>query len=60
VLFDGRTCLLDRYVSLGRSPFDQPFFLALTQTLGIQTNAYRPGRTPLPATMQVDWVRVWK
>jgi len=60
ILFDGRTCLLDRYLSLGKSPFDQPFFVALTQTLGIQTNAYQPGRTPLPATMQVDWVRVWK
>jgi len=60
VLFDGRTCLLDHYLSLGGSAFDQPFFLLLTQTLGITTNAYQPGRTPLPATTQVDWVRVWK
>ena len=60
VLFDGRTCLLDRYLSLGASPFDQPFFVNLTQTLGIGTNAYQSGTTPLPATTEVDWVRVWK
>ena len=23
-------------------------------------NQYRPGETPLPATMQVDWMRVWQ
>lgn len=40
--------------------FDQPFFMILTQALGIGTNAFDPATTPLPATTQVDWARVWK
>jgi hypothetical protein len=34
--------------------------LALTQGLGIGTNALDPSITPLPATTQIDYVRVWK
>lgn len=41
------------------APFDQPFNVLLTQALGIGSNAFNPATTPLPATMQVDWVRVW-
>ena len=41
-------------------PFDQPFFVALTQALGVDTNVFNPATTPLPATTQVDYVRVWK
>lgn len=36
-----------------------PFFVALTQALGIRPNAMTSA-TPLPATMQIDYVRVWK
>jgi beta-glucanase (GH16 family) len=60
ILFDGQTCLVDNYEPYGPSPFNQPFFLALTQSLGIGANAYNPASTPLPATTSVDWVRVWK
>jgi hypothetical protein len=43
------------------APFDQPFIIALTQSLGVATTANQPdAATPLPATMQVDYVRVWK
>ncbi|MEV7398751.1 glycoside hydrolase family 16 protein [Aeromicrobium sp. NPDC092404] len=43
------------------APFDQPFIIALTQSLGVPTTANEPTpATPLPATMQVDRVRVWK
>jgi|GEM_PF-2199608 len=73
---NGKPCLIDNYSSSTGAvpaPFDQPFFLALTQALGIwpidkngnhvgsaQDNAYVPGTTPMPATTQVDYVRVWK
>ena len=40
-------------------PFDQPFSVILTQVLGGGTNAFSATTTPLPATTDVDWVRVW-
>ena len=60
---DGENCIVDNYSAVGLSgaaPFDQPFFMALTQGLGVGNNAYVDGLTPLPATTQVDYVRVWK
>ncbi len=62
ISIDGRTCVSTSWskASLPRpAPFDQPFHLNLTQALGIGQNAFVPGTTPLPATMQVDHVRVW-
>jgi hypothetical protein len=42
-------------------PFDQPFFLAFTSALGMNNgDSFEPGTTPLPATMRIDWVRVWQ
>ena len=41
-------------------PFDMPFSVPLTQALGIGWNPFRAGWTPLPATMTVDYVRVWR
>jgi beta-glucanase (GH16 family) len=61
--YNGKTCLVDHYVATGLTgaqPFDQPFFLALTQALGVGANAFDPATTPLPATTEVDYVRVWK
>lgn len=64
VLYNGKTCLVDQWDPaaplVSPEPFNQPFFIALTQALGIGTNAFTPGTTPLPATTQVDWVRAWK
>lgn len=63
VVYDGHTCLVDNWnpASLVKpQPFDQPFMIALTQALGIGTNAFSPATTPLPATTQVDYVRIWK
>jgi beta-glucanase (GH16 family) len=63
ILVDGRTCLIDSYRAAGLAspaPFDQPFFLALTQALGIGGNAFDPASTPLPATTSIDYVRVWR
>jgi beta-glucanase (GH16 family) len=60
---NGQNCIIDNYSAYGLTgaqPFDQPFFMALTQALGIGTNAFVDGTTPLPATTEVDYVRIWK
>ena len=57
---DGQTCLVDQYQPTGTDPFAQPFFVALTQALGIGSNSFNPWGTPLPATTTIDYVRVWK
>ncbi len=62
--YDGQLCLVDSWVPAlplqKPQPFDQPFFVALTQALGVGTNDFNPTTTPLPATTEVDYVRVWK
>jgi len=64
VIYDGKTCLEDVWVPAPPltkpQPFDQPFFVALTQALGVGTNAFDPATTPLPATTQVDYIHVWE
>jgi beta-glucanase (GH16 family) len=64
IIYDGKTCLVDKWHPaaplVAPQPFNQPFLIALTQALGIGTNALVPGVTPLPATTQIDWVRAWK
>lgn len=63
ITINGTTCLTDNYQPnnvASPAPFDQPFFIALTQALGVGTNALDPNTTPLPATTNVDYVRVWK
>jgi beta-glucanase (GH16 family) len=60
---NGNNCIVDNYSATNvasPAPFDQPFFMALTQALGIGDNAFVAGTTPLPATTQVDYVRIWK
>jgi hypothetical protein len=40
--------------------FDQPFFLPFTSALGMDTgDSFEPGTTLLPASMRIDWVRIW-
>jgi beta-glucanase (GH16 family) len=57
ILTNGQVCLVDRPTG-GPAPFDQPFFISLTQALGVGANA-PTSSTPLPATTEIDWVRVW-
>jgi beta-glucanase (GH16 family) len=60
--YNGNVCLVDNYKASNGAPpvpFDQPFFLTLTQALGVGTNAPTTA-TPIPATTLVDYVRVWK
>ncbi|WP_435768831.1 glycoside hydrolase family 16 protein [Nocardioides sp. SYSU DS0651] len=56
VLVNGQTCLVN---TDGAASFRKPFIINLTQTLGGGHNLY-DGRVPLPATMEVDYVKVWK
>ena len=58
VSYDGKTCITDYAPTLAPGPFSQPFVVALTQALGVGGNAFTSS-TPLPATTQVDYVRVW-
>jgi beta-glucanase (GH16 family) len=61
IAYDGETCLTTSWqaTALVRpAPFDMPFFVNLTQALG-STRNLPSAATPLPATMDVDYVRVW-
>jgi beta-glucanase (GH16 family) len=62
IQIDGKTCLVDNWnpasPEVKPDPFNMPFFINLTQALGINTNAFN-GNTQLPATTSIDWVRVW-
>lgn len=67
VSFDGVPCLTNtKWTPTGMkmpSPFDRPFDINLTQALGLGTNSPLDNsmvRTPFPATMEVDYVRVWQ
>jgi beta-glucanase (GH16 family) len=64
IIYDGTVCTIDNWnpaLPLFKpQPFDQPFMVALTQALGLAPNGFDPAVTPLPATTQVDYVRVWK
>jgi beta-glucanase (GH16 family) len=63
ISFDGQVCMVDHPAALGltgMAPFDQPFFLLLSSAIGIGLNAYNAAKTPLPATTQIDYVRIWK
>lgn len=61
---NGQTCVIDNYAATQGStaPFDQPFFLSLTQALGVNNGLSTNGTTastPM-GTTHVDYVRVWK
>jgi beta-glucanase (GH16 family) len=53
---NGRTCLVN---TSGDPAFQKPYIISLTQGLGSEGNEMGPD-TPFPATMDVDYVRVWK
>jgi beta-glucanase (GH16 family) len=63
IKYDGRTCLVDNWQPSAPmhkpAPFNRPFFMILTQSLGMGGNLFAEGATPLPATTRVDWVKVW-
>lgn len=63
--YDGTACMTDVYApyvtnpDTAPEPFNQPFFLNFTAALGADADA-AGADTPLPATTQIDWVRVWQ
>ena len=61
--YNGQPCLVDHWIPQsplsGSQPFDQPFFINLTQALGLGTNNFNPATTPLPATTEIQYVRAW-
>lgn len=63
ISYGDQVCLRHQWNPLapltGSQPFDQPFMLAISQGLGLQGNA-RTAETPALATLEVDWVKVWK
>lgn len=63
VLYDGKVCIRDEWQPAGGlvkpQPFDQPFTVNLTQAIGLGGN--RPtSSTPMPGSMYVDRVRIWR
>ena len=56
ILVNGTSCLVN---TSGDFAFMKPYIVALTEGLGNGKNALK-WNTPLPATMSVDYVRVWK
>jgi beta-glucanase (GH16 family) len=64
IIYDGKTCLTDHWNPgwplTKPMPFDSPFVILLTQGFGMGGNSFDPAITPLPATTEVDYVRVWK
>ncbi len=56
ILVNGKTCLVN---TSGDVAFQKPYIIALTQALGIDANAFT-GTAPMPATTEVDYVKVWR
>ena len=53
---NGKTCLVN---TSGDSAFQKPFIAIFTAALGAGGNVLDP-KTPIPATMSVDYLRVWR
>ncbi len=62
IMYDGQTCIDHSIQSVSPlaapAPFDSPFFMALTQSIGVGGNEPTTA-TELPATTEVDYVHVW-
>lgn len=56
ILVDGTSCLVN---TAGASSFQKRFIIAFSQVLGGGDNLY-DGGVPLPATTEVDYVKVWR
>ena len=55
-LVNGTTCLVN---TSGDPAFQKPYIVAFSQALGVGANRLRTN-TPIPATMHVDYIRVWR
>ena len=63
IYLNGNVCVVDHpnpaAPLTSPEPFNDPFFIALTQALGSGTDAYVSGTTQVPATTLINWVRAW-
>jgi hypothetical protein len=53
---DGKTCLVN---TSGNRAFDKRYIICLSALSGVGPNGVS-SKTPLPSTMRVDWVKVWR
>ncbi len=53
---NGKSCLVN---TSGNVAFKKSYFMSLSSLLGVTSNALTTA-TPIPATMMVDYVKVWK
>ncbi len=64
IFYDGQLCIDDpwdpRFPQVKPQPFDKPFYLILTQALGVGGNDFNAATTPLPASTIVDYVHIWQ
>jgi beta-glucanase (GH16 family) len=65
MLYDGKVCLEDTHWTPRNTtmpgPFDKPFMVSLTQALGaLGTDNQLTVLTPLPATAEVDYLKIWQ
>ncbi|WP_182378071.1 glycoside hydrolase family 16 protein [Nocardioides sp. WS12] len=62
-LYDGKACHIHSWIAaspmVGSRPFDKPFYLVMTQVMGLSWNAVS-AMTPAVSNLQIDWVRVWR
>ncbi|MCW2855416.1 MAG: hypothetical protein JWR52_1031 [Marmoricola sp.] len=58
ITYDGQLCTQSYLWPYLGGPFNQPFMIALSQLIGSGSNA-PTAATVLPATTQIDYVRVW-
>ncbi|WP_354438362.1 glycoside hydrolase family 16 protein [Marmoricola sp. OAE513] len=56
IFVNNKLCLTN---TSGDKAFLKPYIIALTQGMGAKGNEYNTA-TPVPATMNVDYVKVWK
>ena len=66
IFLNDKVCITNHYFATNapegspRAPFDQPFFLALTQAFGTTGNEFDPATGPREAGTEVDYVRIWR
>jgi beta-glucanase (GH16 family) len=66
IFVNGALCLENNYDATNApadhpyAPFDQPFFLALTQAMGTYGNEYDTNVVPDTVSTQIDYARIWR
>ncbi|MFL6157913.1 MAG: family 16 glycosylhydrolase [Marmoricola sp.] len=56
IFVNGKSCLVN---TSGDAAFQKPYIIAFTQAMGAAGNEYNT-KTPIPATLNVDYIRAWQ